>query len=135
MSEAVQLEQLLNEKSNVEGEAKELEDEQRKLNMRAKALTEKIIQELKKRNSSKQETLNKLQTTVDDLETQLNALSVSHVSKKADAASVDKDERAEAVESFEETSQETIDDSVSVTEVAEPISVDTEKERKKRKFF
>ena len=135
MSETVQLEQLLNEKSNVEVEAKELEDEQRKLNMRAKALTEKIIQELKKRNNSKQETLKKLQTTVADLETQLSALSVSHASKKADAASVDKDERAETVESFEEVSQETIDDAVSVTEVAEPIGVETEKDRKKRKFF
>jgi len=135
MSETVQLEQLLNEKSNVEVEAKELEDEQRKLNMRAKALTEKIIQELKKRNNSKQETLNKLQTTVDDLETQLNALSVSHASKKANAGSVDNDEPAQAVENFEEASQETSDDAVSVTEVAEPISVDTEKDRKKRKFF
>ena len=135
MSETVQLEQLLTEKLNVEDEAKELEDEQRKLNMRAKALTEKIIQELKKRNNSKQETLNKLQSTVADLETQLNALSVSHASKKADAARVDNEEPAEAAENFEEASQEKIDDTVSVTEVAEPISLETEKDRKKRKFF
>src|SRR3989337_3207842 len=57
LSETVQLEQLLNEKTGVEDESRELDEEQKQLKLRAKMLTEKIIQELKKRKNAKQDSV------------------------------------------------------------------------------
>ena len=127
MSDTSQLEQLQNEKSSVEQESHELDEEQRQLKLRAKTLTEKIIQELKKRNSIKQESVNKLQTKVNELEKQLNTLSISAVS---DANDLPEDNEQE------EEIQTVDDDSVSITEVAEEIDEDMDsKDKKKRKFF
>ena len=126
MTDTFQLEQLQNEKSSIEQESQELEEEQRQLKLRAKTLTEKIIQELKKRNNIKQESVNKLQTKVNELEKQLNTLSVSSVS---DANDLPEDNQQEEMKPAD-------DDSVSITEVAEEIDEDIDpKDKRKRKFF
>ena len=127
MSDTFQLEQLQSEKSSVEQKAHELEEEQRQLKLRAKTLTEKIIQELKKRNNIKQESVNKLQTKVNELEKQLNTLSISSVSDANDLP--EDNEREEEMKSAD-------DDSVSITDVAEEIDEDIDpKDKRKRKFF
>ena len=126
MSDAVQLEQLQSEKSSVEQEAHQLDEEQRQLKLRAKTLTEKIIQELKKRNNIKQESVNKLQTKVNELEKQLNTLSISSV---RDAKDLPEDNEQAEIQTAD-------DDSVSITEVAEEIDEHIgSKDTKKRKFF
>jgi hypothetical protein len=126
MSDTVQLEQLQSEKSSVEQEAHQLDEEQRQLKLRAKTLTEKIIQELKKRNNIKQESVNKLQTKVNELEKQLNTLSISSV---RDAKDLPEDNEQEEIQTAD-------DDSVSITEVAEEIDEHLDsKATKKRKFF
>jgi hypothetical protein len=135
LSETVQLEQLLNEKTGMEDEARELDEEQRQLKLRAKMLTEKIIQELRKKNTVKQDAVSKLQSKVGELESQLNALSVSSAMGTSDVAEGNEEE--ETAETFEEETQTTDEDSVSVTEVAEnPLeeSMDS-KDKRKRKFF
>ena len=127
MSDTSQLEQLLSEKTGAEQESQELDEEQRQLKLRAKMLTEKIIQEIKKRNNAKQESVNKLQTKVNELEKQLNTLSISS-SIGANDLPEDKEQ--------EEEMQTADDDSVSITEVAEEIDEDIDtKDKKKRKFF
>ena len=127
MSETSQLEQLLSEKTGAEQESQELDEEQRQLKLRAKMLTEKIIQEIKKRNNAKQESVNKLQTKVNELEKQLNTLSIS--------SSIGANDLPEDKEQGEEM-QTSDDDSVSITEVAEEIDEDIDtKDKKKRKFF
>ena len=126
MSDTFQLEQLQSEKSSVEQKAHELEEEQRQLKLRAKTLTEKIIQELKKRNNIKQESVNKLQTKVNELEKQLNTLSIFSV---RDANDLTEDNEQEEIQTAD-------NDSVSITEVAEEIGEDIDsKATKKRKFF
>ena len=127
MGETIQLEQLLNEKTGVEQESQELDEEQRQLKLRAKMLTEKIIQEIKKRNNIKQESVTKLQIKVNELEKQLNTLSISGV--------IDTKDLPEDNEQEEEV-QTSDDDSVSITEVAEEIDEDAELiSKKKRKYF
>ena len=135
MSETVQLEQVLNEKTGMEDEARELDEEQNQLKLRAKMLAEKIIQELRKRNNAKQDAVNKLQNKVGELESQLNSLSVSSVIGTSDVAEGNGEE--EAAEPFEEETQMTNENTVSVTEVAEATIEETmnSKDKKKRKFF
>jgi hypothetical protein len=136
LSETVQLEQLLNEKTSTEDEGRELDEEQRQLKLRAKMLTEKIIQELRKRNNDKQEAVNKLQSRVNELESQLNSLSVSDVLGGINEGLEGKGETEEATEGFEEEPQEIVNDNVSVTEVAEEIDVSMKsKDKKKHKLF
>ena len=126
MSDTFQLEQLQSEKSSVERESHKLDEEQRQLKLRAKALTEKIIQELKKRNNIKQESVNKLQTKVNELEKQLNTLSIFSV---RDANDLTEDNEQEEIQTAD-------NDSVSITEVAEEIDEDIDpKDKRKRKFF
>ena len=135
LSETVQLEQLLNEKTGMEDEARELDEEQNQLKLRAKMLAEKIIQELRKRNTAKQDAVNKLQNKVGELESQLNSLSVSSVIDTSDIAEGNGEEKA--AEPFEAEAQMTNENIVSVTEVAEATieeSIDS-KDKKKRKFF
>jgi hypothetical protein len=135
MSETIQLEQLLNEKTGIEQESQELDEEQRQLKLRAKMLTEKIIQEIKKRNNVKQESVNKLQSKVNELEKQLNTLSISSVIG-TNGLPEDNQQEEEATETYEEETQTVEDDSVSITEVAEEIDEDADsKDKKKRKFF
>ncbi len=126
MTDSIQLDQLLNEKNSVEDEGHELEEEQKELKLKVKALTEKIIEELKKKNAVKRSAVKELQNKVNDLENQLNALTVSNVIGTSN----------DVIENNEEILQEMTDDVVAVTEVAEPIEVDKDlRDRKKRKIF
>ncbi len=128
MSETVPFEQLMNEKITVESEGRELDEEQRQLKARAKALTERIIQELKKKNNDKQRNVNQLQSTINELESQLNDLSPS-------ASPGEINQTVEDNESAEEMVAAT-NDNVSVTEVTEQIELEHEsKDKKKRKIF
>jgi chaperonin cofactor prefoldin len=72
--ENTDLERLMKEKESLESESRRLDEEQEKLNLRVKALCEKIIQQTKKKNSEKKQAANQLQTRIDSLEAQLNAL-------------------------------------------------------------
>lgn len=126
MTDSIQLEQLLNEKNSVEDEAHGLDEEQKQLKLKAKALTEKIIEELKKKNAAKRSAVKELQNRVNDLENQLNALNVSKVIGTSN----------DAIENNEEILQGMSDDIVAVTEVAEPLELDKDlRDRKKRKIF
>ena len=127
MSETVPLDQLINEKMTVEVESRELDEEQKQLKARAKALTERIIQELKKKNNDKQKAVNQLQSTVNELESQLNALSPS---SSGDVKGSDMGIMSA------EASPLSANDSVSFTEVAEEIQPEQDsKDKKKRKIF
>ena len=139
MSETVQLEQLINEKTGVEEESRHLDEEQRQLKLRAKVLCEKIIQELKKKNSQKQQSVNQLQSRIGALEAQLNTLSVTSVlgeNTNEDAeGNGDEEEATEVFEGMQETEE---DSAVTVNEVDnEEMTEDTDEkqEKKKRKFF
>ena len=154
MSETVQLDHLLDEKSSAEDEGHKLDEEQRQLKLRVKALTEKIIQELKKKNNVKQKNVNQLQFDVNDLESQLNALTVSTVLEETDEIAKSTEETLETIVAFPEETleeaailseepQETMEDTVSsqkgpnmvsATEVAEELDTSS-KNKKKRKFF
>jgi len=143
LSENVQLEQLLDEKSSVENEGNQLDEEQRQLRLRAKVLTEKIIQELKKRNNAKQENVNKLRCDVNDLESQLNALTVSNVLGDSGEIVESTEDTAEAVAASKEEPKETVEETtasseelniVSSTEVAQETDTNSTT-KKKRKYF
>jgi len=130
MSETIQLEQLLNEKTGVEEESRDLDEEQKQLKLKAKVLAEKIIQELRKKNNAKQQTVNQLQSKVGELENQLNNLSVSGVLGNA------ADESNGEEEAASETFDEAMEDNVTVTEVNEQeMEVDSKQDKKKRKLF
>ncbi len=139
MSETVQLEQLINEKTGVEEESRHLDEEQRQLKLRAKMLCEKIIQELKKKNTQKQQSVNQLQSRIGALEAQLNTLSVSGVlGENANEGANGNGDEGETTEAFEEAMQETEDTAVTVNEVAnEEMTVESDEKqgKKKRKFF
>lgn len=133
MSETIQLEQLLNEKAGVEEESHELDEEQKQLRLKAKVLAEKIIQELKKKNNTKQDQVNKLQSKVGELENQLNNLSVSGV--LGNEVNESNGEEAAASEAFDEA-MEPVEDNVTVTEVnEEEMQVDDKEEKRKRRLF
>ena len=75
MSEKTEFEQLLSQKADLEQEARELEEERKQVEIRAREVCEKIIQELKEKNSAKREAINQLQAKADELESQLNDVS------------------------------------------------------------
>src|SRR3989304_6131961 len=130
MSETVQLEQLMNEKTGVEEESRHLDEEQRQLKLRAKMLCEKIIQELKKKNNQKQQSVSQLQSRIGALEAQLNTLSVSSV--LGEKANEDGDEE-EAIDVPEEEMQETEDNAITVNEVDnEEMTVDIDGKQEKK---
>jgi hypothetical protein len=137
MSEAIQLEQVLNEKAGIEEESQELDQEQKMLRQKAKVLAEKIVQEMKKRNNAKQDTVNKLQSQVSQLETQLNTLANTPILDDNDLPENENNEGEEAAasEAFDESMAET-EDTVSVTAVDdEEIDEVAKQDKKKRKLF
>ena len=83
LSTEIELEQLLHEKAALEEELHRLEGQQKELAMRARAVCEKIIQELKNKNSAKRAVINQLRTKVDELEAQLEKISMHAVPEKA----------------------------------------------------
>ena len=82
MSTEIELEQLLHEKAALEEELHRLEGQQKDLSMRARAVCEKIIQELKNKTSTKRAAINQLRTKVDELEAQLEKISTHTVPEK-----------------------------------------------------
>jgi len=136
VSEAKQLEQMLKEITVVETESNELDEEQKQLRLKAKLLAEKIIQELQKRNKAKLDVVNKLQSKISELESQLNMLSTPDVIDSADVSKDDSEEIPEGSELFVETLDQTGEDSVTVIEVEEEENNKHSKhERKKRGVF
>ena len=83
MSTEIELEQLLHEKAALEEELHRLEGQQKELSMRARAVCEKIIQELKNKTTTKRAAINQLRTKVDELEAQLEKISMHTVPEKA----------------------------------------------------
>ena len=86
LSTEIELEQLLHEKAVLEEELHRLEGQQKELAMRARAVCEKIIQELKNKTSAKRAAINQLRTKVDELEAQLEKISIHAVPEKANQA-------------------------------------------------
>ncbi len=128
MSEAQQLDQMLSEIAGVEEESKELDEEQKQLKLKAKSIAEKIIQELRKRNRSKLENVNKLQSKINDLESQLKTLSALKDGNS--------DDEQEGSEVFVETLEQAGENSVTVVAVEEEENTKHKKqERKKRGVF
>jgi ribosomal protein L14E/L6E/L27E len=144
LSETNDFNQLLNEKTRVVNESRELDEEQRQLKLRAKILTEKIVQELRIKNNSKRANVYLLQSTIKDLESQLNALTVSTVlednnEETAEATETVSEETVETVETTvnfpEETAEAvvttheeslvTLEETVTITDVAEEINTET----------
>jgi hypothetical protein len=153
LSETNDFNQLLNEKTRVVNESRELDEEQRQLKLRAKILTEKIVQELRIKNNSKRANVYLLQSTIKDLESQLNALTVSTVLEDNNEETVEvteivseepaetvettvnfPEETAEAVVTTHEESLVTLEETVTITDVAEEINTGS-KNKKKRKFL
>ena len=83
MSTEIELEQLLHEKAALEEELHRLEGQQKELAMRARAVCEKIIHELKTKTSAKRAAINQLRTKVDELEAQLEKISMHAIPEKA----------------------------------------------------
>jgi len=81
ISKAKGLEQLIKEKVSLEEKSRFLDEAQENLDQRAKKLTGKIIQELKKRNIEKKQTIDQLRTRTRILEAQLGSLSVLNASE------------------------------------------------------
>ena len=73
--ETTDLEQLMKEKTILEAESHQLDEEQEKLNLRIKTLCDKIIQQMKKGNNEKRKSVSQMQATISTLEAQLGALS------------------------------------------------------------
>ncbi len=135
MSETIQLEELLNEKASMEDEGHELDEEHKQLKDRAKALTAKIIEELRKKNNVKQESVNNLQSKVNELELQLGTLQEPNATGNTEEFVKEAPETEQLTDPFEKP-QEITNDSVSVAEVAQEEDVTAgSKDKKKRKFF
>ncbi|MEM3378550.1 MAG: hypothetical protein QW674_06355 [Candidatus Bathyarchaeia archaeon] len=133
MSGNIELEQLQNEKARLEEEARDLDEELKQLEIRFKLLREKIaIQELKKKNAAKKETINQLQYKISLLETQLEQLSTADLSE----SNLSIDENLEN-EDINETPSTQEDDTITVTAVSneEEITDNFETEYAKKKGF
>jgi chromosome segregation ATPase len=140
MSEKTELEQLLNEKADLEQEALELEEEKKQVELRAKALCQKIIQELKNENNEKRGEINQLQSKADELESELNKASgciLEHAVVIPNINEDNQEDNGNPVESVDGI--EDIDEiNVLVTAVDEDTSsenVKTEQAKKKHLFF
>ncbi len=127
----------MKEKADLEEESSRLDAEQKKLNLRAKALYEKLIQEMRKKNNEKQQTVSQLQAKIGNLETQLAKLSVPRGSVDSEETSAEKSDDNQDVQ-LPESLQEglaDVDDNLTVAEIEEEIELNSGQDRKKRKFF
>ncbi len=135
MSKTLEIEQLLKEKSGLEHESRCLDEEQKKLNLRVKLLCEKLIQEIKKKNAEKQQTVSQLQTRIGNLEAQLNKLSANGAIQEevlVEKADTKNDEQANEIPPEEILE---VDENVTVAAIEEEIELTSGQDRKKRKFF
>jgi hypothetical protein len=86
LSTPLEIEQLHNEKTRLEEESHNLDEELKQLEIRSKILGEKIaIQELKNENAAKRQTISQLASKISMLETQLEKLATGDTFKE-DAA-------------------------------------------------
>ncbi len=139
MSETIQLEQLLDEKASMEDEGHGLDEEHRQLRDRAKALTAKIIEELRKQNNAKQNAVNGMQSKVNELELQLSGLQETKTPDNADAVMEEATvvpETEEMTDPFVKQPQQGPDETVTVAEAAQEVDVAADsRDKRKRKFF
>ena len=78
------MEQLQNEKTRLEEESRNLDEELIQLELRSKILAEKIaIQELKNGNAAKRQTISQLASKISTLETRLEQLATSNTQNQA----------------------------------------------------
>jgi len=143
MSMSAEFEQLLNEKAALEDESRDLEEEQKKVEMRAKALCNRIIQDLKNKNDAKREEISQLQSKADELEAQLEKLSAPGILEKAGimtSENAEKPQSAEyAAEASEAKTESEVEDTVVVAALDEQEEtgekLEAEQESKKHRFF
>ena len=88
-SEPADLERLLKEKAYLEEESRCLDEKQKQLNLRAKVLWEKIVQEARRKNRKKQQAVNQLKKRIGELETQLQGISSSNSQGESGAAAIE----------------------------------------------
>jgi hypothetical protein len=74
-SETAEYEQLMKKKAVLEEQSRFLDEKQKKLDLHAKMLCRKIIQEIKKRNAEKQQTVSRLRERIEKIEAQLGLAS------------------------------------------------------------
>jgi predicted nuclease with TOPRIM domain len=103
-----EIEELLNEKAALEAESRGLEGEQKQLELRVKTLCQKIIQELKKRNFPRRETINRLQSKIEELEAQLEKLAASSFFEKASEEASENNENLEMALEEQEKDKNTV---------------------------
>jgi uncharacterized coiled-coil protein SlyX len=127
----------MKEKADLEEESRRLDAEQKKLSMRARALYEKLIQEMRKKNVEKQQTVSQLQAKIGNLEAQLAKVSNAVSQDGTDEAPVERGIIAETDELEEASAQENVgaEDDVTVAGIEEEIELSSGQDRKKRKFF
>ncbi len=70
------LAELLGEKADLEKESLRLDEEERELSLRARALSEKVMQEITRRNDEKRKKISQLQAKINKMELTLGELSV-----------------------------------------------------------
>ena len=127
----------MKEKADLEEESRRLDAEQKKLSMRARALYEKLIQEMRKKNVEKQQTVSQLQAKIGNLEAQLAKVSNTESQDETDETPVERGIIAETDGLEEASAQENVgaDDDVTVAGIEEEIELSSGQDRKKRKFF
>ncbi len=83
------LEQLLNKIASLEEESRNLDKEQKQVDLRIRILCQNLIEELEKRDSQKQQAIRQLRERIGTMETQFQELVASDVYEKVQAGSID----------------------------------------------
>jgi peptidoglycan hydrolase CwlO-like protein len=101
------MEQLQNEKTRLEEEARALDEELKQLETRSKILGEKVaIQELRNENAAKKQAINQLASKIGMLETQLEKLTTGNALKEENTAANENAENQEAATEATAVSEE-----------------------------
>jgi hypothetical protein len=140
---SAEFEQLLNEKAALEDESRDLEEEQKQVEMRAKVLCNKIIQELKNKNDAKREAISQLQSKANELEAQLEKLSALGILGKAGIMASENAEKLQSAEDAAEASEAKTESEVEATVIVAALdkeeemgeNLKAEQERKKHRLF
>ncbi len=74
--DADDLAQLLGEQADLKEESLRLDEEEKELSLRARALSEKVMQEITRRNDEKRKEISQLQAKINNMELMLGELSV-----------------------------------------------------------
>lgn len=143
MSVSAEFEQLLNEKAALEDESRDLEEEQKQVEIRAKVLCNRLIQDLKNKNNAKREAISQLQSKANELEAQLEKLSAPSILEKAGITASENAEKPQSAEDATEVSEAKPESEVEDAVVVEALdkeeemgeNLEAEQERKKHRFF